>query len=351
MSDGVTGRQPQQTPGPDTSAPAPSALPSFGPPATGTATHGWARPDATEPDWSALADRHEQRQRRRRQLRNGGAVAGAVLLVGAITTTAILLGRGAEPTAPPAAAPDAPSVSAPAPADTPSPGTPAPSGPSPSASPSPSLSASASVSAPTTASAKPSAAPSAKGTATASAAAPPAPPSSTTPPDPLTVISSATTDTAPLDANSLFPATTLGIGGRTWTRLTTAATSPCWNGTTGGLGNVISPQGCQTLLRATYTSGNSAVTIGVAVFAERAKADAATAAHTGQIQGLVPAGAASFCTSAGCTNTHAAVGRYTYYTVSGTVKPGGTAADPTATAAGPDFAAHARARLLARGTR
>ncbi|MFI5529627.1 hypothetical protein ACIA8O_13925 [Kitasatospora sp. NPDC051853] len=343
MSNGETGRQPQRTPGPD--AP-PPAFPSFGPP---VAANGWARPDATEPDWSALADQHEQRRRRRRRLRNGGAVAGAVLLVGAITTTAVLLSRGAGPTAPPAAPPAAAQAAAApsTPADAPSPD----STPTPATSPSASPSASTAPSPSATPSASPKRTPTPSAPNSSAPPAPPAPPGSTAPPDPLTVISSAATDTAPLDPGSLFPATTLTVGGRTWTRLTTAATSPCWNATTGGLGNVITPQGCQTLLRATYTSGNSAVTIGVAVFPDRAKADAATAAHQGQVQGLVPAGAISYCTSDGCTNTHAAVGRYTYYTVSGTVKPGGTTADPTATAAGPDFAAHARTRLLARGTR
>ncbi|MFJ8041822.1 hypothetical protein ACIRBX_15125 [Kitasatospora sp. NPDC096147] len=361
MSDGGTGRQQQRTPGQE------GAFPAFGPPPPAVpADGGWTRPDATEPDWSELARRHEAQQLRRRRLRNGGAVAGAVLLVGGITTTALLIGRGTSP-----ATSDAPSalaagtVSASAPADAPSdpPGAstvPTPtSGPSPTGSPSPSGSPSATG--------KPSGSPSAKGSPTAPAPSaspssapqspvapapqPPAPPSSAAPLDPLTVISSAATDTAPLDPNALFPSATLSFGGKTWTRLTTAATGTCWNATTGGLGNVLTPQGCQTLLRATYTSGTSAVTIGVAVFPQRANADAVTAAHTGQVQGLVPAGSISYCTSAGCANTHAAVGRYTYYTVSGTTKPGGTAADPAATAAGPDFAAHARARLLARGAR
>ncbi|MFD0569254.1 hypothetical protein ACFQ0T_08225 [Kitasatospora gansuensis] len=176
-------------------------------------------------------------------------------------------------------------------------------------------------------------------------------PGSTAPLDPLTVISAAATDTAPLDPGSLFPATTLSIDGKTWTRLTTGANPTCWQTTTGGLGDVITAQGCRTVLRATYTSGSSAVTIGVAVFDARANADASNQAHKGQVQGLVAAYQTSFCTSAGCVNTHGAVGRYTYYTVSGTVKPGGNTADPVATAAGPDFAAHARAQLLARGSR
>jgi hypothetical protein len=141
----------------------------------------------------------------------------------------------------------------------------------------------------------------------------------------------------------------LAVGGRSWTRLTTASTVPCWKATTGGLGDVLAPQGCRTMLRATYTSGSSAVTVGVAVLDTRAQADAAAAGHRGQVQGLVPSGHTSYCTGPGCAETHGSVGRYDYYTVSGTVKPGGNTADAVAAAAQADFAAYARSRLLARG--
>jgi hypothetical protein len=163
------------------------------------------------------------------------------------------------------------------------------------------------------------------------------------------VISSAATDTAPITPESVFAATTISAGGKTWTRVVTAATSTCWSATTGHLGDVLTAQSCRQLLRATYTSGNSAITVGVAVMDSKAQADAAFAANQGQIQGLVPTGNTSYCTSNGCANTHAAIGRYTYYTVQGTVKPGGNAADATANAAAPDLAAYARAQLLARG--
>jgi hypothetical protein len=170
-----------------------------------------------------------------------------------------------------------------------------------------------------------------------------------TPPDPLTVISSAATDTAPLDPATVFTDATLSIGGHTWKRVTTATTTPCWKATTGGLGDVLSAQACQSVLRATYAYGNAAVTVGVAVFDHSAQANAVQAAYKGQLQGLVSSGAIAFCTSAGCPGTHAAIGRYLYLTVSGTLKPGGTAQDATATSAGPSFAATTHDHLLARG--
>ncbi|GAA1152968.1 hypothetical protein F4556_001360 [Kitasatospora gansuensis] len=307
-------------------------------------SNGWARPDGGEPDWAALAEQHEQQYRRRKKLRMIGAVAGSAVLVGVITVTAVALSGPAKDTkanqAPTQAPTNAPTADQAGTTSTEPPGS----------SPFPTTSASASPSPSASGSVKPSAAGTSRTPSASGAPATPVP-GSTAPLDPLTVISAAATDTAPLDPGSLFPATTLSIDGKTWTRLTTGANPTCWQTTTGGLGDVITAQGCRTVLRATYTSGSSAVTIGVAVFDARANADASNQAHKGQVQGLVAAGQTSFCTSAGCVNTHGAVGRYTYYTVSGTVKPGGNTADPVATAAGPDFAAHARAQLLARGSR
>jgi len=303
--------------------------------------HGWGQPSGqqagfgAEPDWAALADQHENEARRRKQRRVIGAVVGATLVVGGITATAVSVAGPGKGDTPAKVAIDGAST---APGDTSAPVT-APASPADSPSASASASASAGASATGSASAK----------ATSKSGSQPPASTASGPRDPLTVISSASTDTAPLDPATLFAATSLSIDGRTWTRVTVAATSPCWKATTGGLGDVITPQGCQTLLRATYASGNSAVTIGVAVFDSRAKADAAQQAHKGQVQGLVTSGSTSYCVTAGCANTHAAVGRYGYYTVSGTLKPGGNTADAAATAAGPDFAGYARGQLLARG--
>ncbi|WP_354643142.1 hypothetical protein [Kitasatospora camelliae] len=290
------------------------------------------------PDWRALAAQHEREERRSKQLKVAGAVL-ATLLVAGLTATAVALTGPDGDDRSTAAARDA--SASPTASGTESG---AATG-SPAASPTGSASAGPSATASSGASARPGA--SARGTA---AAQPPGS-AAAVPPDPLTVISSASTDTAPISTAALFPARTLSVDGKTWTKVTEGSAATCWQATTGGLGDVLTAQGCRGLHRATYTSGNSAVTVGVAVLDDKARADAAAAGHRGQVQGLVTAGSIAFCTSAGCENTHGAVGRYGYYTVSGTVKPGGTTPDAAATAAGPDFANLVRNQLLARGAR
>ncbi|MFE1317954.1 hypothetical protein [Kitasatospora phosalacinea] len=293
-----------------------------------------------EPDWAALADQHQREQSRRKRLKAAGGVLAAVVAVGGITAVAAATSSPGEPKADPTVVVEA-TAAVPQQPDTggdPSPTVLPSDSPSPSASPSGSPSASPSRGAGKSPGKGPSKAPSS------------APASPAGPPDPLTVISSAATDTAPLTPAGLLPAATMQVNGKTWTRLTESQTATCYQATTGGLGNVLAAQGCRSMIRVTYTSGNSAVTIGIAVLDSKAKADAVTAAFQGQVQGLVPSGHTSYCTSTGCQGTHASVGRYVYLTVSGTVKPGGTAADATATAAGPVFAATARAQLLARGS-
>ncbi|MGW4802759.1 hypothetical protein [Kitasatospora sp. NPDC004272] len=302
-----------------------------------------------EPDWAALADQHQRELSRRKRMKAAGGVLAAVVAVGGITAVAATASSAGKPKADPTVLVEA--TSAP-PQQPDNGGDPSPTGspsgsPSDSAPPSPSSSASGSASA--SASAPPSRSasrgPSKSPTASASPTAPAAPP------DPLTVISSAATDTAPLTPAGVLPAATMQVGGKTWTRLTDAQTDTCYKATTGGLGDVLAAQGCRSMIRVTYTSGDSAVTIGIAVLDTKAQADAVMAGFKGQVQGLVPSGHTSYCTSTGCANTHASVGRYVYLTVSGTQKPGGTTADATATAAGPGFAATARAQLLARGSK
>ncbi|PYC77848.1 hypothetical protein C7C46_17930 [Streptomyces tateyamensis] len=318
--------------------------------------YGWggAEPAAAgQPDWAALADRHEREQKRRRQLRVVGGTVAAVLAVGAVTVAAVAAtgsgrsghglaadGTSASPgnpvTAPDTAAPDgaAPGVGA-------------------SASAQAGASAAGSAQAfPSAAAASASAPVSAAGSTKPTGSAPGAPaPAPTSAADPLTVISAAATDSAPLDPTTLFAAGTLTVNGRTWTRLATRTDTVCWQATTGHLGDVLAASNCRALLRATYTSGNSAVTVGVAVTDSKAQADAAIAANKGQIQGLVPADSASYCVSEGCANTHASIGRYDYYTVQGTVKPAGNTPDAIANAAAPTLADYARTQLLARGQR
>ncbi|MFG3050544.1 hypothetical protein ACGFZP_06235 [Kitasatospora sp. NPDC048239] len=166
----------------------------------------------------------------------------------------------------------------------------------------------------------------------------------------LAVISDAATDKLPVDAATLFPDQTRTIDGKVWTRKVTGATSPCSKATTGGLGLALGDDTCRSLVRATYVSGDSAVTVGVAVFDNKAGADRALGRHAGLIQGLSGPGVAMFCVTdkSGCTETHAAIGRFGYFTVAGSLKQTPDQSDPVASTAGALLADRTKAVLLGR---
>lgn len=245
---------------------------------------------SAEPDWAAMADRAEREQRRRRRLRALLFGVLAVVVVGGLTATAVVVAGGKD--------------------DPPAPGP----------------------------------------TASQSGTARPAPAGSggADPADPSQPIWELATDGAPVDPATFFPDETLTIDGRPWTRRSAATTEPCWNATIGGLGDVIAGQACREVLRATYVSGDSAVVVGVAVFDHKLQAETAMKKYRGHIKGLKADGVADFCQAVGCTSTHATLGRYAYFTASGSAKVGGTAADQAATDAAPDFAKHLKQTLLAR---
>ena len=166
---------------------------------------------------------------------------------------------------------------------------------------------------------------------------------------PVQRISDAGTDTAPLSPATLYTASRLTIGGQSYTLAATLTDNPCWKGTTGGLGNILAPHGCLELLRATYVSGDHAVTVGVAVFDTASQAAAVMPQDVGQIQSLVRGSVPSFCVKATCPLTHATVGRYDYFTIAGTTDDKASGSDPVAVADGRYLAGYAYARLLARG--
>ncbi|KQV23795.1 MULTISPECIES: hypothetical protein [unclassified Kitasatospora] len=226
-----------------------------------------------EPDWADLADRHEQESRKRRRRLIGGVVV-AVLVVGALTATGVVIAgkRGEDPKPGPTTAVSSPAAS--------------PAKPTPS-------------------------------------------------PKAADLLASTATDKGPTDAAALFPVQTRTIDGRTWTRLVMDSDAACGT-TTGGLGKVLVGASCRGLVRASYVSEGSVVTVGIAVFEKKESADAVLAKHVGAIQGLVEKGA-NFCTSGGCPETHASLGRYVYYTVAGSLKPD-VKDDPISTAAAKSFA-------------
>ncbi|GAA1388942.1 hypothetical protein GCM10009639_16020 [Kitasatospora putterlickiae] len=247
-------------------------------------------PAPNEPDWNAMADRHATESRRRKRLWIGAVVAAAVLVGGVVGAGVWINGRD--------------------------------KGDDPKA----------------TASSTTTGSPSVTATPTEQA---------------LAVISDAATDKLPVDAATLFPDQTRTIDGKVWTRQVTGSTAPCSKATTGGLGLALGDDTCRSVVRATYVSGESAVTVGVAVFDNKAGADRAIGRHAGLIQGLSGTGVAMFCVTdkSGCAETHASIGRFGYFTVAGSLKQGADQSDQLAAGAAGPLAERTKDVLLARGGR
>ncbi|MFJ3215588.1 hypothetical protein ACIPLC_06695 [Kitasatospora sp. NPDC086801] len=264
-------------------------------------------PQRSEPNWEALADRNEADGKRRRRLRVLGVAVAVVVVGGLVAGGAMLMTKkdgGGKPVA----------------------------GQTGTASSRPS-----------------SAAPSAAGAPSGTLSGAPSGTPGGAPDDPSKPIWEAATDPAPQDAGALFSALQVTVNGATWNRTFVSLDSPCWDGnsTTGGLGKVLGDQGCQKVLRATYVSGDSAVTVGVAVFDHKIQAETSMKSYTGHLKGAVAPGAPAFCATPGCTNTHNTLGRYAYFTVEGSAK-GGDTADAAATAAAAGFGEHVKGQLLQR---
>ncbi|MFI1797746.1 hypothetical protein ACH427_10365 [Streptomyces sp. NPDC020379] len=214
------------------------------------------------PDWSALADDTAARDRRRRWLLFGGGGALATAAVATAVTFAVTGSHGGGKQS----------------------GLPAPQKlPSSSGGPEPSFSESA----------------------------PPPPP------NPLDFISSADKDKAPLSTKTLFPHTKPVLYKRKYEQTATATTTDCASATQGALGSVLTDNGCREVLRATYVRDGIAVTVGVAVFDDKAAAAKAKDQSSGNIASLSGDNDPAFCRATACRLTANAQGRYAYFTVAG----------------------------------
>lgn len=222
--------------------------------------------DDGTPDWAALAEASETRNKRRRVLFIGGGVL-ATVAIGTAVAMAVVSANDDNPTA----------------------------GPS-------NLPASASL-------------PSSGG------AAPSFEPTSAPPPlDPKDFISSAKKDTAPLSPDTLFPGTRLTMGDVVYKKGATADTKNCASAAGGTLPKVLTANGCTRLMRVTYSTDGIAVTVGVAVFDDAARATKAKAQASGKkslVNALSGKGVKNFCDAAICRATTNAYGRYAYFTISG----------------------------------
>lgn len=266
------------------------------PPAWTPPSHGLAGgPDAqrNEPDWSALAEQTEADRRRRRLLLIGGGALGAAAVAAAVTAAVVTASHAGPGPAPTASATSAPPL------------------------PTPSF----------------------------SHVVPPPPP------DPLAMLSDGRRDTAPLTAAGLFPGTQLIMQGRQYAKGAVDATADCSSVAAGGLAPVLTGNGCRTMLRASYTRGGVAVTVGVAVFADKAAADRAKQQfQQGYVLPLPGAGIPDFCRGVACQTTMNSVGRYAYFTIAGLT--GGTpvtAGNTEVRQAAGDIAAFAADSIVQRG--
>lgn len=138
------------------------------------------------------------------------------------------------------------------------------------------------------------------------------------PPDPKDFISSEDKDRLPLSADTLFPGAKLTMGDRVYTKGATNRTTNCAGATQNDLGSILAANTCDQVIRATYTRGGTAVTVGVAVFSTEAQALKAKKEARGGLASLAGSGVATFCRDGViCRKTTNSYGRYVYFTVGG----------------------------------
>ncbi|MGW6564645.1 hypothetical protein [Streptomyces sp. NPDC054975] len=250
------------------------------------------------PDWGALADASAAGRRRKRWLLIGGGVVAA-LAVGAVVATAIVKSNQSTTTGKNGTV--TPTGSA-APTDAPTPG--------------PSFS---------------------------SVAPPP-------PPNPKDFISDEKKDKAPLSPEGLFPGKKLTMNGRAYTKGATSSTTNCASVAQDGLGAVLTKNGCDRVIRATYVKDGVALTVGVAVFPNEAAALKAKNQATGGIAPLAGSGVKDFCRATVCLRRANSIGRYAYFTQSGFINGKKvTTSDKAVFQASDDLGTFAFNQIYARG--
>ncbi|MEV6259809.1 hypothetical protein AB0M42_03420 [Streptomyces sp. NPDC051784] len=228
----------------------------------------WGPGDSRTPDWAALAEASAARGRRRKWLMIGGGAVATAAVAAIVATAVITTGNGGASSSGKSAS------ELPTPADL----------PSETSAPGPSFS---------------------------SVAPPP-------PPDPKDYIADEKKDTAPVTVDAFFPGRKLTMGDRVYAKGATARTTNCATTTQGALGGILESNGCDQVIRATYSKGGIAVTIGLAVFGTEAEARKAAQQASGGVASLGGSGVPTFCRAgAVCRRTANSYGRYAYFTVGG----------------------------------
>lgn len=171
------------------------------------------------------------------------------------------------------------------------------------------------------------------------------------PPDPRDYIADVRTDRLPVDIDAFFPDDRLTAGGRTYARAATHRTEQCAAAAQGGLGAVLTANGCDQVIRATYSRDGVAVTVGIAVFDTEARAKRTARLATGGLTPLTGPGVPAFCRDGvTCRRTASSYGRYAYFTVGGfTDGRNATKADKDVYTTGDDLTDHTFRRIRHRG--
>ncbi|MFJ6010945.1 hypothetical protein [Streptomyces sp. NPDC092952] len=159
------------------------------------------------------------------------------------------------------------------------------------------------------------------------------------PPDPKDYVSDAKKDRAPITVDAFFPGKGLTMGDRVYTKGATQQTKSCAATTKGALGPILVNNGCEQVIRATYSKDGVAVTVGLAVFRTEAQAKKAARQSSGSIATLPGAGVPAFCPAGSvCRRTANSYGRYAYFAISGfTNGKSVTTADKNVYATGDDL--------------
>lgn len=138
------------------------------------------------------------------------------------------------------------------------------------------------------------------------------------PPDPKDYISDVKKDRAPVTVDAFFPGKKLTMGDRVYFKGATHHTTKCATTTQGALGAILTNNGCDQVIRATYSRSGVAVTIGLAVFETEARAKKAAQQASGGIASLSGSGVPTFCRAGSvCRRTANSYGRYAYFAISG----------------------------------
>lgn len=221
------------------------------------------------PDWEALAEASESRARRKKWLLIGGGALATAAVAAIVATAVITANSNHSDGAAGKHAGELPSASA---------------LPSETTEPEPSFS---------------------------SVAPPP-------PPDPKDYISDAKKDRLPVTVHAFYPGKTLTSGDRVYAKGATHSTTRCATTTQGALGSILTANGCDQVIRATYSRNGVAVTVGIAVFKTEAQAKKTAQQASGGLASLSGSGVPVFCRDGAiCRRTANSYGRYAYFTVGG----------------------------------